>query len=142
MAVSISENDLGHVVAQFYERLRADNLLGPVFNAAIGNWPEQLDKLQDFWSSVMLTTGRYKGQPMAAHLAHAQAMTPERFERWLDLWKETTDALLCPQDAETMQRKAGNIAESLSLGIAFQQHASSSSGELLAGIRMAGEATR
>ena len=117
--LSISEEALGRLVERFYARVRRDPLLGPVFDAAIEDWPEHLDKLQAFWSSVMLTSGRYKGRPLPAHLKHARAMTPDRFERWLALWKQTTDELFAPEAAAALQAKAGRIAESLSLGVRF-----------------------
>jgi hemoglobin len=118
-AQAITEEALGRLVGRFYARVRRDPLLGPVFNGAIEDWPEHLDKLQAFWSSVMLTSGRYKGRPLPAHLKHAEAMTPERFERWLALWKETSDELFAPEAAAALQAKAGRIADSLSLGVRF-----------------------
>ncbi|MDB5698619.1 MAG: preprotein translocase subunit TatC, partial [Alphaproteobacteria bacterium] len=86
---------------------------------AIDDWPMHLDKLQAFWSSVMLTTGRYKGRPMPAHVKHADAISPASFERWLSLWRQTTEELLDPAAAAAMQDKAEQIAESLALGIKF-----------------------
>jgi hemoglobin len=115
----ITEEALGRLVGRFYERVRADSLLGPVFDGAIGDWPGHLDKLQAFWSSVVLTSGRYKGRPMAAHLRHADAVTPERFQRWLGLWRETAAELLAPEAAAAIQEKAERIAQSLQLGIAL-----------------------
>jgi hemoglobin len=115
----ITEEALGRLVERFYARVRRDALLGPVFNGAIDDWPEHLERLQAFWSSVMLTSGRYKARPLPAHLKHAEAMTPDRFERWLALWKETTDELFAPDAAAAFQAKAGRISESLALGVRF-----------------------
>ena len=53
-------------------------LIGPVFNDAIADWPEHLEKLQAFWSSVMLTSGRYKGRPLPAHIRHGEASRARR----------------------------------------------------------------
>jgi hemoglobin len=64
----INEAQLERLIPHFYNLVRTDPLLGPVFNDAIDDWPHHLDKLIAFWSSVMLTSGRYKGNPMAAHL--------------------------------------------------------------------------
>ncbi|HEX8483067.1 MAG TPA: group III truncated hemoglobin [Allosphingosinicella sp.] len=115
----ITEEALGRLVGRFYAKARRDPLLGPVFNAAVEDWPEHLDRLQAFWSSIMLTSGRYKGRPLPAHLRHKAAMTPERFGRWLALWEETTGELFPPPAAAALQEKASRIAESLSLGIRF-----------------------
>jgi hemoglobin len=115
----ITEQDIARLVPAFYARVRQDSLLGLIFDGAIDDWPHHLAKLQDFWSSVMLTTGRYKGQPMAAHIRHEQSLTAEAFERWLDLWRQTTDELLRPAAAAAFQDKASRIAESLQLGVRF-----------------------
>ena len=116
---AITEEALGRLVGRFYAKVRRDPLLGPVFDSAVEDWPEHLERLQAFWSSIMLTSGRYKGRPLPAHLKHGDSMTSERFERWLALWKETTAELFPAEAAAALQLKAGRIAESLSLGIRF-----------------------
>jgi len=114
---TLSEADIASIVPAFYAKVRQDNLLGPIFEDAVDAWPEHLAKLQDFWSSVMLASGRYKGQPMPAHILHEAQITPAAFARWLELWSEATDALLPPDAAAAMQEKAGRIAEVFALGI-------------------------
>jgi hemoglobin len=114
------EKQLAVLVDRFYAKVRKDELLGPVFNGAILDWPEHLEKLSDFWSSVMLTTGRYKGNPMAAHLKHVSAIEPAMFERWLDLWRETARETLTKPAAAAIIVKAERIAESLQLGMFFK----------------------
>ena len=118
----ITEESLRQLVNAFYAKVRRDPLIGPVFEAAIADWPEHLDKLQSFWSSVMLTSGRYKGRPLPAHIKHADAISAASFERWLAIWRETTDEMLDPRSAAALQEKAGRIAESLSLGISFHRN--------------------
>ncbi len=117
----ITEAALERLVHTFYARVRQDPLIGPVFNDAIADWPEHLEKLQAFWSSVMLTTGRYKGRPMSAHIKHADRIDRASFTRWLALWRETTDEQLDLEDAAALQDRAARIAESLQLGIAFHK---------------------
>jgi hemoglobin len=111
---------LEQLVNEFYARVRNDAELGPVFNDAIQDWPEHLGKLAAFWSSVMLTSGRYKGQPVPAHMKHIGRITPALFQRWLMLWTETTDALMAPAAAQALQDKAARIAESLQLAMFFR----------------------
>lgn len=115
----ISEESLKTLVDTFYAKVRRDPVIGPVFNSAVADWPEHLEKLQAFWSSVMMTTGRYKGNPMAAHVGLGDAIEPHMFERWLALWRETTAELMQPAAAEALQFKAERIGESLSLGLQF-----------------------
>jgi hemoglobin len=76
--------------------------------------------LADFWSSVMLTSGRYKGNPIAVHLRHAARIPSELFSRWLALWADTTNAMMSPPVAAAMQAKAGRIAQSLDTAIHFR----------------------
>jgi len=116
----MTEGEIETLVARFYAAVRGDPVLGPVFEAAVDDWPEHLVKLQAFWSSVMLTTGRYKGSPMAAHLRHADAIEQGMFERWLDLWRETAAETLGASDAAAVIRKAERIAESLKLALFFR----------------------
>lgn len=116
----MDEAQLKRVVERFYARVRADPELAPIFNDAIDDWPEHLDKLADFWSSVMLTSGRYKGQPVPAHFKHRDRITPALFHRWLSLWNETTAELLPKEAAAALQAKAARIAESLQLALFFK----------------------
>ena len=116
----MTEEQLKALVDLFYARVRADPALGPVFNDAIGDWPEHLEKLAAFWSSVMLTSGRYKGNPMLAHMRHRARITPEMFDRWLALWAETTNDAMPAAAAAALQAKAARIAESLQLALFFR----------------------
>ena len=116
----MTDADLQKLVDLFYARIREDAVLGPVFNNAIEDWPEHLEKLGAFWSSVMLTSGRYKGNPMAAHLRQAQTIESAMFDRWLALWGETARKTLAPAAAAAVIEKADRIAESLKLGLFFR----------------------
>jgi hemoglobin len=116
----IDEAGLTRLVHTFYGRVREDAELAPVFDAAIDDWPHHLGKMVDFWSSVMLTTGRYKGNPMMMHLKHKARITPDLFGRWLALWKRTSDELMPPEAAAALQAKADRIAESLQLALFFR----------------------
>jgi len=117
---AIDEPGLARLVDAFYARVRADEELGPVFNDAVHDWPEHLETLTAFWSSVMLTSGRYKGRPMQAHFRHRERITPALFDRWLGLWRETSVELMPPRAAAMLQNKADKIAESLKLGLFFR----------------------
>lgn len=115
-----SEAEIETLVRAFYTKVRADAELGPIFDRVIGdNWEPHLHKMFGFWSSVMLTTGRYKGQPMRAHLK-LKTVTPEHFNRWLTLFRETAEEICAPETAERFVEKAARIAESLQLGMFFK----------------------
>ena len=116
----MTEAQLTELVHSFYGKVREDAVLGPVFDAAISDWPHHLGKMVDFWSSVMLTTGRYKGNPMMMHLKHVARIRPDMFDRWLELWRETASELLDEEGAAAVAAKAERIAESLQLGMFFK----------------------
>ena len=116
----ITEPALDLLVSAFYDRVRQDEALGPIFEAGVDDWPAHLATLRAFWSSVMLTSGRYKGNPVAAHLKHSAQITPALFTRWLELWAETTSRLMSPAAAAALQAKAANIARSLQLSLFFK----------------------
>jgi hemoglobin len=118
--LELDEAGLATLVNAFYARVRKDADLGAVFNDAVDDWPEHLDKLATFWSSVMLTSGRYKGQPVPAHMKHKSRITPALFDRWLAIWAETSDALMTPQAAAALQDRAARIAQSLQLALFFR----------------------
>jgi len=117
-SAGISEPAIATLVSRFYGRARLDPTIGPLFEQAIDDWDEHLTKLCDFWSSVMLTSGRYKGNPMAAHLKHP--IEPEFFDRWLKLWRETSAEVFPPEQAALFQLKAENIAASLKLALFYR----------------------
>jgi hemoglobin len=118
MYAEITEPALADLVSRFYARARQDELIGPVFNAAVDDWEEHLVKLTGFWSSVMLGTSRYKGNPFGAHQKHP--LKPEMFERWLGLWSETVGEMFEPEAAEQLRQRAMRIGDSLQQGLFFR----------------------
>ncbi len=94
---TITEACIAELVDTFYGKVREDQLLGPIFAEAIGaDWKPHLEKMNAFWSSVLLASRTYKGNPMMAHL-QLPLLTQRHFERWLQLWREVT-AALCSED--------------------------------------------
>jgi hemoglobin len=114
----IDEPALEALVRTFYAKARLDPLIGPVFNTAIQDWEPHLQRIAAFWSSVMLTSGRYHGNPMALHLKHP--ITAPMFDRWLALWDETVDEQFSEPSASTLKQKAQLIGESLKLGLFYR----------------------
>jgi hemoglobin len=106
------------VVHAFYGEIRSDPALGPIFNRAIGDeWEPHLAKMCDFWSSVLLMTGRFKGSPMTVH-ARIADIRPTHFARWLHVFRQTAERLCRPAAAALFIEKSEMIAQSLRLGIA------------------------
>jgi hemoglobin len=74
--------------------------------------------MRSFWSSVMLTSGRYKGNPVATHL-RIDGMAPQLFDRWLDLFDQTCGGLFNDSVADAFRAKAARIAEGLKLALLY-----------------------
>ncbi len=118
----ITEEMTARLVDAFYAKVRLDALLGPVFEAAIHDWDSHLSKLRDFWSSVTLMTGRYKGRPVPAHVG-LPGIGPEMFGRWLCLFRETAREECPPPAAALYIASAERIASSLQMSIDFHRGA-------------------
>jgi hemoglobin len=110
---------IGRLVRAFYARVRADARLGPIFARHIaGDWEPHLEKMTDFWSSVILKTGAYQGRPMPAHLKLKEVVEPD-FDIWLGLFRETARELCEPEVAAVFIDRAERIARSLKLAMFF-----------------------
>ena len=110
----INEEQIATLVDTFYTRVRQDETLGPVFDRAIGGeWEPHLENMRAFWSSLLLASGRYKGNPMLKHLRLLPRIGRQHFERWLNLWRQTAAEVLPPQAAAVFVSRAEGIAEKL-----------------------------
>jgi hemoglobin len=112
VAAGVDEKLIAELVNQFYAAVRQDDVLGPIFEARVGNWNDHIEKLRAFWSSVVLISGRYKGRPVPAHIAIAE-ISDGHFERWLELFGETARKVCPPDAASLFVDRSRRIAESL-----------------------------
>lgn len=117
--VAISEFEIGALVDAFYIRVREDATIGPIFDGTVKDWPRHLALLKNFWATVLITTGAYRGDPLAAHLK--LSLEREHFERWLTLFAETATELLSPEHAALVTRKSEQIAKNFQLAIACKR---------------------
>jgi hemoglobin len=110
---TVDEHSIADMVDTFYGAIRHDGMLGPIFEDAIGDeWTPHLTKMKAFWSSVLLASRTYKGNPMIAHLK-LPPLTEAHFARWLKLWRETA-AVLCSEElADVFIRRAETIGARL-----------------------------
>ena len=68
--VPFDEFAIATLVERFYEKVRLDLALGPVFNAAVHDWDEHKRLLTSFWPSMALRAGNYRGNPMVTYRPH------------------------------------------------------------------------
>jgi hemoglobin len=118
-STGIDEAMIETLVRAFYGRVREDPLIGPVFESKIQDWEEHLGRLCTFWSSVVLGSSRYRGQPMAAHLP--LPIDSPHFDRWLEIFAQTARDVCPPPAAIHFLDRASRIADSLELGIAAKR---------------------
>jgi hemoglobin len=116
----VTEAMISQLVRAFYGKARRDPELGPIFEAAVKDWDEHFTRLDEFWSSVMLMSGRYHGTPMQAH-ARLDAIGPEHFQRWLELFEQTAREVCPPEAAALFIDRSQRIARSLEIGIALSR---------------------
>lgn len=112
-----NRTDVNVLVCTFYDKIRHDELLGPIFNKMISEkeWPAHLEKLTDFWETNLFGVARFKGNPTQKHIktdAYFNYMIDEQhFDRWLTLWKNTIQELFVGDKATRAQMAAYSIAE-------------------------------
>jgi hemoglobin len=105
----LNEEDVTLLVHTFYAKVRADALLGPIFEPIIkNNWAPHLSRMVDFWSTILLYTRKYKDDPMPKHM---QLPVEQRhFDRWLLLFNETLNNLFTGTVTENARLRAASIA--------------------------------
>jgi len=111
----LTEAEIARLVDRFYDKVRVDPELGPIFNPVVEDWDEHKATLVRFWSSVALGTRAYRGNPMAMHRPHA--IDTAHFDHWLALWRETAAEVLPPAHAQVFVEHANRIARSLMYGL-------------------------
>lgn len=102
----VTRNDIVLLVDKFYTKVRADELLAPVF--AHVNWPDHLPTMYNFWASMMLGEQSYRGNPFQKH--RTLNIDSTHFERWLDLFKSTVNENFDGVNAQEIKKRAASIA--------------------------------
>lgn len=102
----ITEEQIHALVHGFYRRIRADAELGPIFEERFaGRWDAHLSRMCDFWSTVMLASGRYRGNPLESH-RRIPELRSAHFDRWLALFGEVAHELLPLHIARDVEGRA------------------------------------
>lgn len=122
----LSLEDIKLLVDTFYDKVRKDELIGPVFNDRIQDrWPQHLAKMYTFWQTVLLGEHTYFGSPFPPH---AQLpVEKEHFETWLALFSQTLDELFTGEVAKEAIWRANKMAEMFQYKIQhYRQNAANS----------------
>lgn len=101
--------DIKKLVDVFYDRVREDELLAPIFNGIIQDrWPQHLNIMYTFWQTVLLGEHTYFGSPFVPHAN--LPIDHHHFQAWLSLFKETIDKLFEGKVAEDAKWRADKMA--------------------------------
>lgn len=111
---AITEATIYAMVHQFYGRIRVEPTLGPIFEQQIAPqaWPAHLARMCDFWSSTLLGSQRYAGNPLRVH-AQLDELELEHFSIWLDLFADTMRQVYPEETAALIESKARRIGQKL-----------------------------
>lgn len=114
---NIDEGSVRALVERFYARIRADEVLGPIFEKALaGRWDVHIATLTEFWCSALRIKRGYAGDMLAAHQPLAR-LTPALFPRWLALFRETVGECFTDEAARAIEDRAQRIARNLETAI-------------------------
>ena len=121
-AIGVDADYIASFVERFYGKIRADDLLGPIFAPRIADWDTHLAKMKQFWRSVLHASGEFAGNPMLKHIV-IPGLEERHFAHWLTLFYATLREEQ-PTDAATalVAERARMIADSLLTGIATHRH--------------------
>ena len=104
------------LVHSFYDRVREDETIGPVFAARIDDWPWHLDRMVLFWRSVLRGEALYmpheRGGPPLLHM-QIDELEHAHFDRWLELFAHTAQRVFPPEAAEVVVQRARQIGRVL-----------------------------
>lgn len=96
------------LLRHFYADVRQHQLLGPIFNSKVENWPEHIEKIAKFWSQVTGGPARYAGGMPMRHIP--LGLREEHFKAWLGLWETNCRQWLTPECASELIGQAHQIA--------------------------------
>lgn len=108
----VTEADICRLVDSFYETIREDDLLGPIFEQHVEDWSRHLPKMYRFWSTIALRTGLYAGRPIETH-EDLPGLTYAHFDRWLRLWERTVAQTIHSDAQMVFVRAAQRMARSM-----------------------------
>lgn len=115
---SITRTEIQRLVKHFYNAVRRDPVLAPVFAQSVqpDDWPAHEEKITRFWANAILHERDYSGNPMQAHRDQGHVHT-DHFPIWLDLFEHSARQVLPAPKAEAFTRLARRIGASLQMGL-------------------------
>lgn len=102
-----TRSDIIHLVDSFYEKVRGDELLAPIF--AHLDWPKHMPTMYSFWASMILGENSYQGNPFQKHIP--LKIDSRHFDQWLKLFHETVDQNFSGFNSTEIKNRSQSIAK-------------------------------
>ena len=116
-----THEDIEFLVNGFYQRIRGNELLSPIFNGIIKDeWQTHLDKMYSFWGSLLLQANTYNGSPFPRHAK--LPVTKKHFDTWLSLWNAEVDLHFRGEKATEAKWRADKMATMFNSKIEYYQN--------------------
>ncbi|MXO64692.1 hypothetical protein GRI91_02875 [Altererythrobacter endophyticus] len=120
-ALGVDAAFIDAMVERFYGLIREDETLGPIFASRVEDWPAHLDRMKQFWRSILHNSGEYSGNPMRKHVM-IEGVEEAHFQRWLALFYANLRAMeVSEAGREIVALRARAIADSLLTGIVIHR---------------------
>lgn len=115
--------DINLLVDNFYQKIRENELLSPIFNRIIQDrWPQHLEKMYRFWQTVLLGEHTYFGSPFPPHAK--LPVNQQHFDTWLLLWHATIDSHFLGEKATEAKWRGNKMAEMFLSKIEYYKNSS------------------
>lgn len=97
-----NRQDVEQLVHSFYEKVVKDDVLSPFFQHL--DFDAHLPRMIDFWAFVLLDEAGYTTDVTQKHMR--MRLQQVHFDRWLELFNQTVDALFTGEKAELAKQRA------------------------------------
>ncbi len=105
-----TQENIQLMVDSFYDNVRQDDILEPVFTEFIDDWDAHLPIMYRFWEKLLFGKDSYRSNPFQKHLN--LPVSAKHFARWVELFTQTIDKNFFGPKANEAKRLAANIANS------------------------------
>jgi hemoglobin len=108
-----STQDIELLIDRFYKKVVVNRVIGHFFIDVVHlSWEHHIPIMISFWSTMLLGTNTYQGNPMIKHmdLDKLSRLHKDHFDQWLVLWEETIRELFAGDKAEEAISRAKSIA--------------------------------
>jgi hemoglobin len=105
------QGGIAALLRHFYADVLQHQLIGPIFNRRIRDWPAHLETIGEFWARITGGPSVYSGQMPAKHFG--LGLDAKHFGAWLQLWECNCRCYCAPREAQEMTELARDVGNRL-----------------------------